>query len=449
MQPRIRERIMLKTRMNRFALIVLALVPAALAQDSAPLKLSLQDAVALALRQNPQVILANLDISQSRQDTRIARSALLPQVNGTLGEGVHRFNIETAFGSRFPGLAEHAGPFWVFQGGVGFTAPIFDLTLWNRYRSSQMSQDSRRSQELTVREESVLLVVSQYLGSQRAAAEVDAAQSRVDLAQALYDQAADLQKNGAGTGIDTLRANVQLQNEKQRVIVARTALETSLYGLARLLNVDPQRKIDLADQVHFFDTPEVSIDQTLERAYVARPELRQLLNEEQRAALDAKTASQERLPKLSLSGFWLEQGLTPASIIPVYQYQFDVNVPLFTGGRIQAARDKADLAIRQLKQQEQELRNRIALEVKTAAAQLESARSQVDVASLGVSLAKQEVEQARDRFQAGVANNIEVVTAQDELARANDNQIAALYRYNQSRADLAHAAGQMEALYAR
>ena len=72
----------------------------------------------------------------------------------------------------------------------------------------------------------------------------------------------------------------------------------------------------------------------------------------------------------------------------------------------------------------------------------------MDVANLGVQLARQEVDQARDRFQAGVANNIEVVTAQDALARANDNQIAALYRYNQSRADLAHAAGQMEALYA-
>jgi outer membrane protein TolC len=435
--------------MNGFALVVLALVPAAPAQDSTPLKLSLKDAVALALRQNPQVILANLDISQSREDTRIARSGLLPQVNGTVGESVHRFNIQTEFGAQFPGLAEHIGPFWVFQAGLGFSAPVFDLTLWNRYRSSKMAQDSRRSQEITVREESVLLVVSQYLGSQRAAAEVDAAQSCVDLAQALYDQAADLQKNGAGTGIDTLRANVQLQNEKQRVIVARTSLETSLYALARLLNVDPQRKIELADQVNFFDTPQVSVDQTLERAYAARPELRQVLNEEQRAGLEAKTASQERLPKVSLSGFWLEQGLTPASVIPVYTYEADLNIPLFTGGRIQAARDKADLAIRQLKQQEQELRNRIALEVKTAAAQLESARSQVDVANLGVSLAKQEVEQARDRFQAGVANNIEVVTAQDELARANDNQIAALYRYNQSRADLAHAVGQMEALYAR
>ena len=71
------------------------------------------------------------------------------------------------------------------------------------------------------------------------------------------------------------------------------------------------------------------------------------------------------------------------------------------------------------------------------------------VANLGVDLARQEVGQARDRFQAGVANNIEVITAQDELARANDNQIAALYRYNQSRADLAHSVGQMEALYAK
>ena len=95
-----------------------------------------------------------------------------------------------------------------------------------------------------------------------------------------------------------------------------------------------------------------------------------------------------------------------------------------------------------------DLKNRIALEVKTAIAQLESARNEVDVANRGVKLAQEEVEQARDRFRAGVANNIEVITAQDELARANDNQIVALYRYNQARADLSHATGRMETLYA-
>jgi outer membrane protein TolC len=89
------------------------------------------------------------------------------------------------------------------------------------------------------------------------------------------------------------------------------------------------------------------------------------------------------------------------------------------------------------------------VEVKSATAQLESARVEVEAANLGVNLAREEVTQAQDRFRAGVANNIEVITAQDELARANDNQITALYRYNQSRADLARATGQMEALYAK
>src|ERR1017187_6376205 len=305
-------RIVYRTRrmtMKPRVLVWLALAPFALAQDSAPLKLTLHDAVFLALRQNPQVILANLNVAQSTEDSRLARSGLLPQVGGGIAESVHRLNVDTLFGSPFPGIPQHVGPFWVAQGGIQFSAPL-DLTLWRRYRAAQTGITAAHAQEMTAREESVLLVVSQYLGCQRAAAEVEAAQSREALAQALYDQAADLQKNGVGTGIDTLRANVQLQNEKQRVIVARTALDTSLFGLARLLNIDPQRKIELADRVDFFDTPEVSIDQTLERAYAARPELRQVLNEEQRTGLEVKTASQERLPKISLSGFWLEQGLT-------------------------------------------------------------------------------------------------------------------------------------------
>jgi outer membrane protein TolC len=177
--------------------------------------------------------------------------------------------------------------------------------------------------------------------------------------------------------------------------------------------------------------------------------LRALRSEEERAALADRTAADQRLPKVNFSGFWAQQGLTPDTIIPVYQYQGSIIVPIFTGGRIQADRAKAGLAIRQLQQQETELRNRIALEVKNAIAQVESARNEVTVANAGIQLATEEVTQARDRFQAGVANNLEVITAQDELARASDNQIGALYRYNQARASLAYAIGQMEAMYAK
>src|SRR5579885_2502552 len=239
----------------RNALLILIGLTPALAQQTAVqepvVRLSLRDAVELALRQNPQVILANLGVSRSEQERAVAKAALLPQVAANAGESVHRLNLETAIGFGFPGFPQHFGPFWVSQAGLGFSAPVFDLTLWRRYRGALQEIDASRAQAMTAREESILLVVSQYLGSQRAAADVKAAQSRVELAQALYDQAADLQKNGVGTGIDTLRANVQLQNEKQRLIQAQTELDASLFGLARLLSLDPRQKIELADQVSF------------------------------------------------------------------------------------------------------------------------------------------------------------------------------------------------------
>jgi outer membrane protein TolC len=348
----------------------------------------------------------------------------------------------------FP-LPGHLGPYQVYQAGPNFSAPVFDLTLWRRWQASKEGVNTARAQEQGVREQIAELVVSQYLGSLRASADVKAAQSRVDLAQALYDQAADMQKSGVGTGIDTLRANVELQNERQRLIESQTQFQTSLYGLAQLLNVDPKREIELADQVSFFDTPAIQVDQSLEAAYANRPEMKALAHSQRQAELARRQAAESRYPSLSFEGYWSEQGLTPATAIPAYTYGLTLNVPLFTGGRIGAEQGKADLELRRIAQEQQEQRNQIALQVRTAIAQLAAAGHEVEVANQAVGLANEEVVQARDRFQAGVANNIEVISAQDALARANDNQIVALYRYNQSRADLARATGQMEAIYAK
>jgi outer membrane protein TolC len=418
-------------------------------EEKPPLRLTLREAVQLALRENPQVQIANLNVVQSEQDGAVARAALLPQAGIEIYDQAQRFNLEAFIGHRFPGTSQHAGPFQTFQAGTGFSMPVFDLTLWRRWQASRQGVKATRAQESTVREQIVLLVVSQYLGGLRAAANVRAARSRVELAQALYDQAADLQEHGVGTGLDTLRANVQLQNEKQRLIVAETQQKTALYGLARLLNLDPHQTLDLADEMSFFETPEFETAQSLERAFASRPEMRALESRAQIARLQKRAASEVRLPKLLFNGSWGYQGLSLPSAIPAYQYRMTLDVPLFAGGRIHAEGVKAALELKKVEQEREELSNQIALQVKTALAELEAARHEVDVANLGVKLAGQEVEQARDRFQAGVANNIEVISAQDALARANDNQLAALYRYNQSRADLAHAIGQIEMLYTK
>jgi len=336
-----------------------------------------------------------------------------------------------------------------FSRRPGFSAPVFDLTLFRRYQAARETAIAGKADSLSTREQVILLVVSQYIGTLRAVANVEASQSRVELAQALYDQAADVQKEGVGTGIDTLRANVELQNEKQRLLEAQADRDTSLFGLSKLLNLDPRQDIELADSLSFFDTPQPEIAASIESALGERQEWKALVERLKAAGLEKKASQDSRLPTLNFSGNWAYEGSSSTTGIPTYTYQGGVSVPIFTGGRIRAEIVKADLEIQKLQQQEADLRNQIALDVKTALINLASARSQVVVANLGVQLSKEEVDQARDRFKAGVANNIEVIQAQDSLARANDNQIAALYRFNQGRADYARSIGQMERVYSK
>ena len=415
----------------------------------ATLRLTLRDAVNIALRQNPQVAIANLNLAENQESRTIARSSLLPSASFRASEAVTRGTLAATLGISIPGFPHHYGPFWAVQAGPAFSTPVFDLTLWEKWRASKENVSAGAAQQVTAREENAQLVVSQYLAGLRAEADVTAAKSRVDLAKALLDLAADQQKNGVGTGIDTLRANVQYQNEIQRYSEAETQQKVALYGLSRLLNVDPQQALELADAASFFETPPFNSAETITAAYEQRPEVKTVTAQIRSAEFEKRAARSERLPRVSVNGSWSLEGLTPGTMIPAYQIGAALEVPLFTGGRIGAETATADLEIRKLEQVQRDLRNQIAQEVKTALAQLESARVQVEAANLGVKLAKEEVAQAQDRFRAGVANNIEVITGQDELARANDNQIAALFSYNQSRADLARATGQMEALYSK
>jgi outer membrane protein len=413
------------------------------------LRLTLDQAVGLAVKQNTTAQTAILTAAQGVQDKNTARAELLPHADLNVNDSVQRINVQAFLGRKIPGFPEHGGPFQIFEAGPSFGMPIFDLTLFRRYQAAGYLANASKADSLSTREQVILLVVSQYIGTLRDIADVEASQSRVDLAQALYDQAADLQKEGVGTGIDTLRANVELQNENQRLIEAQASRETSLFALSRLLNLDPRQRIELADSLSFFETPQPDVESSIEEGLSARQEWKSLQEQIRASEHDKKAASESRLPSLKFDGQWNYEGSSSTTGIPTYNYAVAATMPLFTGGRIHAEMVRADLDIQKLQQQQADLRNQIALDVKTALVNLDSARNQVRVANLGVQLSKEEVDQARDRFKAGVANNIEVIQAQDSLARANDNQIAALYRFNQARADLARSIGQMEKVYSK
>jgi outer membrane protein len=419
------------------------------------LRLTLEQAVALAIKQNPTERIAQITAAESVQDKNISRAALLPQADLKASDSFQRQNLQALFGGKpifnYPGvtLPGHIGPYQLFSAGPSFSTPIFDFSLWKQYQASRSAMDAAQANSLSSREQVILLVVSQYIGALRNIADVQASQSRVDLAQALYDQAADLQKEGVGTGIDTLRANVELQNEKQRLIEAENNRDASLFGVVSLLNLDPRQKIELGDSLSFFETPQPETESSMELALQQRPEWRAIEAQQKQVKYEKQAAQYSRLPSFTASGNWAYLGTRPDDVIPTYTYTAAMDVPLWTSGKIHAQVVRADLEMQRIEQQKLDLRNQISLDVKTSLLNLESARNEVQVANLGVELAKEEVGQARDRFKAGVANNIEVITAQDSLSRSNDNQIAALYRFNQARADFARAIGQMERTYAK
>ncbi len=316
-------------------LAVALLAQSAFGQEPAqPLRLTLKDAVNIALRQNPDVVIANLDLAESQQGQNIARSALLPQVGFSASDKVQRGNIQALLGKRIPGFPQHNGPFWVIQAGPGFSTPLFDLTAWRRWQAAKESVNVSAAEQTSAREMNAQLVVSQYLGALRAAADVKAGQSRMDLANALVKLATDLQAGGVGTGIDTLRSRVQYQNERQRLTEARTQYKVALFGLAQLLNINPEQEIELSDETSFFETPTFTADATLADAYAQRPELKALAAQMRSAELEKKAVKAERLPKFTASGGWTLQGVSPTSMIPVYQYGVNMEIPLFTGGRI-------------------------------------------------------------------------------------------------------------------
>ncbi len=312
------------------------------------LRLTLDQAVGLALKQNTTAQIAILQAAQSEQDKNISRADLLPQASARISDEAEKVNLLAQFGGQtpFPNFPKTLGPYQVFSAGTSFGAPVFDLTLWRRYQAARNTVNASKANSLSTREQVILLVVSQYIGTLRAMANVEASQSRVSLAQALYDQAADLQKEGVGTGIDTLRANVELQNEKQRLIEAETDRETSLFGLSRLLNLDPRQAIELADSLSFYDTPQPEVEPSMQLALSERQEWKSLEAQTKAAENQKKASSESRLPSVRFDGDFEYVGTSGNTTLPTYTYEASVNMPLFTGGRIHAEMVRADLEIK-------------------------------------------------------------------------------------------------------
>jgi outer membrane protein TolC len=268
----------------------------------------------------------------------------------------------------------------------------------------------------------------------------------VDLFERLRQLAVDQKQAGVGTRLDTTRADIQLARQRQSLLVATNQRDLARLALLRAIGADLGAGVELTDDWSRLREPVPTLDQALAAARDGRPEMTLLAERLRAAGLLVEAAKAEKLPTVAAQAQAVENGNRVRDLAWNRTFIATVNVPLFTGRRIEARVAEARSQQEQLVLEQRDTERQIEEEVRRALLLLENARSRVELAGQSVRLAEDELEQASDRFKAGVASSIEVDNAQTSLATARDLRIDALADEAQARFDLARATGEIRSL---
>ncbi|MGB9290785.1 MAG: TolC family protein, partial [Terracidiphilus sp.] len=286
-------------------------------------------------------------------------------------------------------------------------------------------------------------VAGYYLSAQSAQARADAAQSRVTDSETLLKLAGDKHDAGTATGVDVLRAQVQLANDRQALLEAQNEYKQSLLVLARNLGIDPGTPLELAEPLRFQTLAQSQPEDLLPAALQSRADYLSL-DRQRQSLLEQQSANRARFyPKVSINGNIGELGRSIGGVDTTGLIQGQIDFTIFDRDREGEAQQLAS-GLKRLDDRIADLRRGLDEEIREALLNLESASDQVRVASDGQDLAVRELQMAQDRFAAGTANNVEVVTAQDELARAQQNYILAVSSHVDAKFALARAMGDTE-----
>ena len=414
------------------------------AQQPAPYRLTLEDAIHKALEANLNVLAAGTRVDEDEGGQTRSLSALLPHVNAQTYANYQNRNLR-AFGIEVPGLPLPGvvGPFSNYDFRIYAQQNVFDLQNYRSWKASESALTAGKLDERDARDLIVRVIAGLYLGAQSAAARVDAAQSRVTDSETLFKLAKDKHDAGTATGVDVLRAQVQLANDRQALLEAQNAYRQALLVLARNMGMSPGRPLELAEPLRYQELKQPQPDELLPAALAGRADYLSLASQRE-SLLEQQRANRARFyPKVSINGNIGELGRSIGGVATTGLIQGQIDFTVFDRDREGEAQQLA-ARLKGIDEQIADLRRGVDQDIREALLNLDSAAQQVSVARDGQELAQRELQLAQDRFAAGTANNVEVVTAQDELARAEENYILAVESHVDAKFALARAMGDTE-----
>ncbi len=410
--------------------------------------LSLGEAIDRGLRANLGLLTTEQSNNEIRAQRLRALSALLPTVNGQVGETVQQLNLQAVgFLFTLPGIniPTIVGPYSYQSATAVATVPLFN---WSSIDNLRGSRENQKASVLSVKNARDLVtqgVGNAYLQIIADEARVAATRVEIEADNAVYINAARRHDAGTAIAIDVLRSQVQLKQRQQTLVAQSNQLEKDKLTLARVVGLPPGQEFSVADPAPAIPLAALSLKEALAKAYANRPDFQAARARVIAAQFSLGAARAERYPVVQAQGFYGDEGLHEFSqshgdFVMTGSVQFNI----FDGGRIKSDIMENSSELRNRRNELEDLRGQIDYDVRNALLDLKSASDQLDVARSNEQLANDTLRQSRDRFTAGVTNTVEVVQAQQSVADAEDSLVSAQFQYNTAKVSLARALGLAE-----
>jgi outer membrane protein TolC len=342
-------------------------------------------------------------------------------------------------------LPASVGPFSYFDARVNVAQSLFDSKLINNTLAASQNVKSAEYTFKDARDLVALAVGYVYLQAIADEARIATAEAPVATAKALYDQAADQVKAGTSSGIDVLRAKVELQTRQQQVIQAKNNFGMQKLTAVRVIGLAPGQEFELTDKSPYRPVEGITVDDALKRAYASRFDYLVAMADVRAAVYARKAAVAGYYPSLSFNADYGAAGSHPSTATQVFDVRETLSIPIFQGNSVHADILHAHARLQQTRERLDNLRAQIDADIRTALLNLQSSADQQNVARSNIDLAEATLLQSRDRFSAGVNDTVEVMQSQEAVARAHEQYISSLYNYNFAKISLVRAMGIAEA----
>lgn len=416
----------------------------AFAQDEirVPETLSLKQALDIAEKASPEMQMARLRIVESEAMALSAKAGLLPQVGARVTQAYQTSNLQ-GIGLVAPGLPDRVGPYRLFDARPSVSMRVLDLSLLAGVRAAQERTKQNQANADAVAERTRAAVIDLYLQALEAEALARAAQARISTAEAVLKQANDNQEAGRGNRLDVARATQQVEKERATLVEVRKRRDVLSTLLVKTIGLEARSAVSLVPLPERTLLWDGNRDAVFREAMEMRPERRFVAAKGSTLKREIEQAEKERWPTVDVFSNYGVLGSGPDRALSTWQVGASVNVPLWTGRRIENDIKAAQLRREQWKQEERQLAQQIEQEITEALLEGKAAEEQLRHQTAAAGAARESLELARLRFEGGYTGSLDVVTAQGDLAQSEEEAIRIRYQEWMAGAKLARARGNV------